>query len=151
MGKKKTGTESPVAATPEREEGANAVLLAGRLAGSPAFRDMPSGDSMVQFRLVVRRSCEHGRRDPRSPTVDTIDCVSWSPSALGDWTRWNAGDHVSLAGCLRRRFWRAGGAVASRYEVEVHQATWSAPPPAPQSPGKEVQPPSARAAPLSVV
>lgn len=108
---------------PDSLKDANTVCLRGRLAAVPVERGMPSGDTMVQFRLVVPRNCDAGRRDPRSPTVDTIDCVSWNPQALGGWIDWQAGELISVSGCLRRRFWRAGPSIASRYEVEVHTAT----------------------------
>jgi hypothetical protein len=36
-------------------------------------------------------------------------------------TRLSGDEHVLVTGALRRRFWRAGGAVASMVEIEVVQ------------------------------
>ena len=99
----------------------NEVLLVGRVSGEPQERELPSGDSLVSWRLVVDRP-PGGRKPPpgvRPTTVDTVDCVAWTAGlrrtarGLGD------GDVVELRGALRRRFWRAGAGPASRCEVEA--------------------------------
>ena len=43
--------------------------------------------------------------------------------AAGRRRRCEVDDHVEVEGALRRRFFRAGGAVASRYEVEARRVT----------------------------
>lgn len=101
----------------------NAVTLRGRVSGEPQQRDLPSGDQIVTFRLVVDRPEPVGRqtRRPGAPRVDTLDLVCW-PARL----RRRAGslgdrDVVVVHGALRRRFWRAGPTVQSRVEIEVDQ------------------------------
>ncbi len=101
----------------------NDVSLVGRLAATAVQRELPSGDSLVSFRLVVARP--PARRSPaagRTGTVDTVDCVSFSAAVRRTVAGWDAGDTVELAGALRRRFWRASNGPASRYEVEVIRA-----------------------------
>lgn len=95
-------------------EAVNEVRLAGRISGEPEERELPSGDRVVVFRLVVARE---GARP------DTIDCAAFRGDLRRKLRAWRAGDVVELDGSLRRRFFRAGGAPASRYEVEVAAAT----------------------------
>jgi single-strand DNA-binding protein len=107
-----------------RTVGINEVRLVGRLAAPAEVRELPSGDRMVQFRLIVTRSCRRGRLSTtRAPGVDTIDCASWHAPSSGEILGWEADTRLAVEGCLRRRFWRAGGgALASRYEIDVHAA-----------------------------
>lgn len=97
--------------------GRNEVHLVGRLAGA-RDRVLPSGDRLLAFRLVVPR-CSPPRP---GPTVDTIDCVGRADTVRADVLKWASGDLVGVEGALRRRFWRTGAGLASRYEVEVATA-----------------------------
>lgn len=103
-------TITAAAAEPEFE---NHVVLRGRLAGSPSFRELPSGDVLAVFRLVV----------PRPPTdrvrVDTLECLSGVPKVHKALHRAEAGVQIQVCGSLRRRFWRTPSGPASRYAVEV--------------------------------
>jgi single-strand DNA-binding protein len=103
-------------------EHANEVHLVGRLAAEPESRELPSGDLVVTFRLVVAR--ERPARAPaaRSATVDTIDCAAWTKSAQRSVRAWEPGDVVEVRGSLRRRFWRSPHGPSSRSEVEVSNA-----------------------------
>lgn len=101
-------------------ESVNEVRLVGRLSGEPAVRVLPSGDELTVWRLVVDREAE--KSSPRSPSVDTIDCVAHRPAVQRMATRWSAGDTLEVQGALRRRFWRGAGGTASRCEVEVSAA-----------------------------
>jgi single-strand DNA-binding protein len=93
----------------------NEVHLVGRLAGEPRRRELPSGDVLVSFRVVVSRA--PARRG--GPTVDTLDCAAWRADVQRSVERAAEGDLVELHGSLRRRFWRVGAGAASRSEVEV--------------------------------
>jgi single-strand DNA-binding protein len=98
----------------------NDVHLVGRLAVAPVRRELPSGDPLVSFRLVVERP--PGPRSgaaSRSPTVDTLDCAAWRRDVQRSLSRAVAGELIEVHGSLRRRFWRTGGGAASRSEVEV--------------------------------
>ena len=99
----------------------NEVTLAGRLPAPAEERPLPSGDTLVSFRVVVGRP-EGRRQGSRAPAIDTIDCVVWTGPARRTVLGWAAGDVVEVTGALRRRFWRAGGGAASRTEVEVLKA-----------------------------
>lgn len=99
----------------------NEVILVGRVSGAPQERELPSGDALVSWRVVVDRPAP--RRPPapgaRPPTIDTIDCVAWTAAVRRTARSLTDGDVVSVEGALRRRFWRSGAGAASRTEVEV--------------------------------
>ncbi|CAN5185289.1 hypothetical protein BH20ACT5_BH20ACT5_20920 [soil metagenome] len=97
----------------------NNVDLLGRLSVPAAERTLPSGDTVVSWRVVVQRP-----PDPSRPAlaVDTIECVARRPALGRRALAWTAGDTVELHGALRRRFWRGPDGVRSRYEVEVASA-----------------------------
>lgn len=100
----------------------NEVRLRGRVAATPEARVLPSGDELVTLRLVVTRTAKSPRLKaaarPRA-VVDTLDVGCWSAATRRSAIRYRAGDVIEVEGALRRRFFRAGGASASRYEVEA--------------------------------
>lgn len=100
-----------------RSVSSNEVFLVGRLSAPVEARLLPSGDTIWTWRLVVDRP-----RGERGAKVDTIDCVTYA-HALGRRTQnWEQGQLLEVSGRLRRRFFRAHGAPASRYEVECLRA-----------------------------
>ena len=115
-GRATASTQGPAGA----DDVVNEVRLSGRISGAPQLRELPSGDRVVQLRVVVRRA---GPARPRgsggSATVDTIDVACWAKTLQRKAMRLQDGDLVELSGALRRRFWRAPTGPASRYEVEV--------------------------------
>ena len=103
---------------------ANEVRLVGRLTGEPQLRELPSGDVVLTFRIVVRRPPVPARRaGTRSPTVDTLDCAAWRRDVQRAVGRAAPGDLLEVHGALRRRFWRGPAGPASRSEVEVLRVT----------------------------
>ena len=118
------GATSPAArpadAATDRTAPRNEVVLVGRVPAAPEQRELPSGDVLVTWRVVVARP--PGRRPPegvRPTTVDTLDCVAWTASSRRAAAALLPDDGVEVSGALRRRFWRAGAGAASRCEVEV--------------------------------
>lgn len=100
----------------------NEVTLVGRLSGAPEERELPSGDVVVTFRLVVARPEQKPPEGVRRPTVDTLDCAAWQGAPRRSAATWSDGDVIEVIGTLRRRFFRATGAAQSRVEVEVAKA-----------------------------
>ena len=104
---------------------ANEVRLMGRVSGSPEEREMPSGDVVVIFRLVVPRHAGRRARSARTAnkrgtaTVDTIDIACWSARTRRAALRLREGETAEVSGSLHRRFFRAGGGAASRDEVDA--------------------------------
>ena len=102
-------------------EHANEVRLVGRLAADPVSRELPSGDLVVTFRLVVARERTRGAAGSAA-TVDTLDCAAWTKATQRSLRGWEPGDVLEIHGALRRRFWRSPSGAASRSEVEVTSA-----------------------------
>jgi single-strand DNA-binding protein len=100
----------------------NEVLLVGRLSAPPVGRELPSGDGVVTFRVVVDRPPARRGEPVRRATVDTLECVVWTAALRKGASSWSVGDVLELEGALRRRFWRAPAGLSSRYEVEVSRA-----------------------------
>ena len=95
----------------------NHVNHAGRVSADPETRVLPSGDEVVSFRLIVRRSAAARRRSKQ--LVDTIECSAWSAAMRRTVSRLEAGTEVEVTGELRRRFTRGGGGAISFVTVEV--------------------------------
>jgi single-strand DNA-binding protein len=91
----------------------NEVFLRGRLAATPAFRDLPSGDVLAVFRVTVTRPASDRAR------VDSIECTTVRARPHRTLAKADPGDELELVGSLHRRFWRTPTGPASRYAVEV--------------------------------
>jgi single-strand DNA-binding protein len=104
----------------DQGESLNEVRLMGRLAAAPVLRELPSGDTVWNLRVVVERPAPSGKEKPRQ-RVDSLECAVWSGRLKKQLEGWSEGDVVQVAGALRRRFFRAGGVTASRVEVELSQ------------------------------
>lgn len=111
-----SGSAAPDA---DAETHLNAVSLRGRLSADPETRELPSGDRLLTFRLVIDRPPSRGEHRRR---VDTIDCAAWSGRVQRSVQAWGVGDVVSVEGHLRRRFRRSDTGPTSRVEVEVTKA-----------------------------
>lgn len=104
-------------------ESVNEIHVVGRLAAEAVVRELPSGDVLVSFRVVVDRlAASRAGAAARGRQVDTLDCSALRAPVRRAALRWGTGDVVELHGALRRRFWRSPGGPASRYEVEVMRA-----------------------------
>lgn len=98
-------------------EDCNEVRLVGRVSTAPEAKELPSGDVVWLFRVVVRRPEGHVSRQ----SVDVLDCSVWAPRLQRSVSSWRDGDQVEVEGAVRRRFYRVGQATASRVEVEVRR------------------------------
>jgi single-strand DNA-binding protein len=95
----------------------NEVFLEGRVSNQPQERVLPSGDVVVEFRIVIDRSQNRGKKRE----VDTLDIAVWSASTRKRALRLSVDDWVSIDGAVRRRFWQAPTGLASRWQVEASQ------------------------------
>lgn len=96
----------------------NEVRLRGRMSAAAEARELPSGDVVVTFRIIVDRD----DADRQRQRVDTIDCAAWTPRAQRSARSWQPGELVEVTGALRRRFRRAPTGATSRVEVEISRA-----------------------------
>ncbi len=94
----------------------NEVRLVGRVADRAQARALPSGDELVTWRLIVRRA---RRKGEERTCVDTIDIACWAPGVRKRALTLETDERVEVTGVLHRRFFRAAGGAASRYEVEA--------------------------------
>ena len=95
----------------------NDVVLRGRLSAPPELRTLPSGDTLLLLKLVVRRQDP----PPRGPKADVITCVSLRPAVQRHATAWTTDDVVEVEGALQRRFWRTATGTAVAYEVDCRR------------------------------
>ncbi len=95
----------------------NDVVLRGRLSAPAELRTLPSGDTLVSFRLVVRRP------EPRvrGRSVDVLPCITYDRALQRRVAAWEPGDVVEIEGALQRRFWRTGSGTASVCEVNCRK------------------------------
>ena len=114
-----TSTGTTDGAAPVTGTAVNEVRLVGRVSQPPEERVLPSGDTVWTFRVAVTRSGDVGRS---KQTVDALDCAVWAGRPRRTISSWAVDDVVEVGGAVRRRFFRAGGAAASRTEVEVRSA-----------------------------
>jgi single-strand DNA-binding protein len=85
----------------------NVAVLRGTCSSPADLRRLPSGDTLAQLQVTTRV-----RGTALSVPVSIRDPKQW----IGDL---DAGDDVMVVGHVRRRFFRAGDATASRVEVEA--------------------------------
>ena len=98
-------------------EPCNEVVLVGRVSSTGVERELPSGDKVVEFRIVVDRKSKRGKKRE----VDTLDIAAWSAGARRSALSLKADQWVEVNGAVRRRFWQAPSGLASRWQVEAHQ------------------------------
>jgi single-strand DNA-binding protein len=93
----------------------NDCLLRGRVSASAVERELPSGDRVVEFRLIISRVERDG--------VDTLDIAAWSAKSRRSARSLKAGEWVEVAGSVRRRFWQGPAGLASRWQIEAESIT----------------------------
>jgi single-strand DNA-binding protein len=94
------------------------VVLVGRLGSRVAVRELPSGDVVTVFTIVVDRA-PASRGTASAVKVDAIACQAFRAAVVNRLDRLEPGQWVRAEGTLRRRFWRAGAGLGSAMEVEV--------------------------------
>ena len=116
----RSGSPSPVS-VPDEPGALNEVHLRGRLAVASSEIPLPSGDIAGVFRVIVDRAPD--RRRGTSARVDSIECKAFTADLRRKIARFAPGDVLDVHGSLQRRFFRAGGAAVSRYDVVVTAVT----------------------------
>jgi single-strand DNA-binding protein len=107
---KSTKTAPPAAAAatePQPRAGVNLAVVRGVVSSPPERRVLPSDTVLVQLQVTTRLESE----------TLSMPVSCWNPPA---WVEdLDAGSEVVVVGRVRRRFFRAGGATASRVELEA--------------------------------
>ena len=89
----------------------NDVLLRGRVSAPAISKELPSGDKVVEFRLIVSRDQRQG--------VDTLDIAAWSAKARKCALSLHADEWVEIAGSIHRRFWQGPAGLSSRWQISA--------------------------------
>ena len=88
-------------------DGLNLVVVRGTVSSPPDVRVLPSEAVLAQLQVSTRLESE----------TLSMPVAVWSPAA---WVEsLEPGDEIVVLGRVRRRFFRVGGAAASRVEVEA--------------------------------
>jgi single-strand DNA-binding protein len=93
----------------------NDLLLRGRVSAPAIEKELPSGDKVVEFRLIVSRLERAG--------VDTLDIASWTSKLRRSALTLKEGEWIEITGSIHRRFWSGAAGVASRWQVEAAEIT----------------------------
>jgi len=112
--KAKTTTRTKKSAPKEEQEidySLNDVLLRGRVSAPATTKELPSGDKVVEFRLIITRESREG--------VDTLDIAAWSAKSRKFALTLDSDEWIEVSGSIHRRFWQSPGGVASRWQVEA--------------------------------
>ena len=91
----------------------NDVLLRGRVSSLAVEKELPSGDKVMEFRIVIARSNEEG--------FDTIDISAWSSKLRRTAGSLKNDQWVEVSGSIKRRFWRGAAGLASRYQIDASE------------------------------
>jgi len=95
----------------------NEVRLVGRVTSLAIEKELPSGDKVVEFRVVIGRGkIRNGKKE-----VDSLDIAAWSARARKAALAVKIDTWVEVKGSVRRRFWRAPTGLASRWQVEASE------------------------------
>jgi single-strand DNA-binding protein len=102
----------------------NEVYLVGRVTSLAIEKELPSGDKVVEFRVVIGRAkSTTSTRSPKSRTgkkeVDSLDIAAWSSKTRKAALSLKVDTWVEIHGAVRRRFWQAPSGLASRWQVEA--------------------------------
>ena len=95
----------------EEDFSLNDVVLRGRVSREAIEKELPSGDKVVEFRLIITREKTTG--------VDTLDIGAWSSKSRRIALTLKAEEWVEVSGSVHRRFWSAPTGLASRWQVEA--------------------------------
>lgn len=109
MGTKKVSKKSTLGI--EEDFSLNDVLLRGRVSAQAVEKELPSGDKVVEFRIIITREKQSG--------VDTLDVASWSAKSRRTALSLKPDEWVEVSGSIHRRFWSAPSGLASRWQVEA--------------------------------
>jgi single-strand DNA-binding protein len=108
---KKISKKSDLIESEEIDLSLNDLLLRGRVSATATTKELPSGDKVVEFRLIVTRANREG--------VDTLDIAAWSAKSRRTALSLAPDEWVEISGAIHRRFWQSPGGLASRWQVEA--------------------------------
>jgi len=93
----------------------NDVLLRGRVSSIAVEKELPSGDKVSEFRIVIARDGELG--------FDAIDISAWSSKLRRTANTLKPEEWIEVKGSIKRRFWRGATGLASRWQIDATEIT----------------------------
>lgn len=109
--KKAAKPKKVIQASDEVDYSLNDLMLRGRVSATATSKELPSGDKVVEFRLIVARGERSG--------VDTLDIGAWSSKSRKFALSLKPDEWIEIQGSIHRRFWQSPGGLASRWQVEA--------------------------------
>lgn len=97
----------------DQELALNDVLLRGRVSAIATEKELPSGDRVCEFRIVIARSNEAG--------FDAIDISAWSSKLRRISNSLKVDQWVEVSGSIKRRFWRGTSGLSSRWQIDAEE------------------------------
>jgi single-strand DNA-binding protein len=91
----------------DETESFNVAIVRGACSSAPEIRVLPSEQRLAQLQVTTRVGGK-----AMSVPVSVLEPAAWVETL-------ETGDEVVILGAVRRRFFRAGGATASRVEIEA--------------------------------
>ena len=113
MATKSASSKSKADAEGKIDLSLNDLLLRGRVSAPATVKELPSGDKVVEFRLIVSRIDRDG--------VDTLDIAAWSGKSRKTALSLKSDDWIEVSGSVHRRFWQSPAGLASRWQVEAEE------------------------------
>lgn len=109
--KAKSSKKVEVDESEEVDYSLNDVLLRGRVSAAATTKELPSGDKVVEFRLIITRDERAG--------FDTLDIAAWSAKSRKIATALQSDEWVEISGSIHRRFWQSPAGVSSRWQINA--------------------------------
>lgn len=113
-----SGVKVSALSLPARK-GVNEVHLQGCVSSLPTAKILPSGDEVVEFRIVIDRMQRCGGQKSLRREVDSLEIAAWNPRERRAALKLQPGDWIRIEGSVHRRFWSSPKGIASRWQIEV--------------------------------
>ena len=113
MATKRVNTKSKEFVEEKIDLSLNDLLLRGRVSAPATVKELPSGDKVVEFRLIITRVDRDG--------VDTLDIAAWSGKTRKTALSLKSDEWIEVSGSVHRRFWQSPAGLASRWQIEASE------------------------------
>ena len=113
MATKSSNAKSKVPTEEKMDLSLNDLLLRGRVSAPATVKELPSGDKVVEFRLIISRIDRDG--------VDTLDIAAWSGKTRKTALSLKGDEWIEVSGSVHRRFWQSPAGLASRWQIQASE------------------------------
>ena len=113
MATKSTNSKNKESAEEKIDLSLNDLLLRGRVSAPATVKELPSGDKVVEFGLIISRIDRDG--------VDTLDIAAWSGKTRKTALSLKSDEWIEVSGSVHRRFWQSPAGLASRWQIQASE------------------------------